>query len=213
MIEKGFSKRKIKDTIRISGPYLKELLNEMNLETNASKDENDIENSSKIEPVAEQISDLVPPPSNDQEIIDKAADSAKQSISTWPRGEIYKDYVTNMKTASYLKSAEARFRKSIEDAGYNWETFVNFAIEYTYEKVMRGLEIRRQLKEEWGIDIMADEGTDALEQKIKEALMGVMDSALSKINENKNRNSGMDLDTIFAYMMKIQMMKALLKMF
>jgi hypothetical protein len=83
----------------------------------------------------ETVGEIKVPPPTDQKIIDKAAEWGAEKVAATLSDQLHKDYIGSMKAAAILKSAEARYRKPLEDLGWEWEDFLEQAIEYGFEKV------------------------------------------------------------------------------
>ncbi len=82
----------------------------------------------------ETIGDIKKPPPTDQKIIDQASDWASQKIASTLSDQIHGDYIGSMKAASTLKSAEMRYRKALEEMGWDWNDFVQQALDYGFHK-------------------------------------------------------------------------------
>jgi hypothetical protein len=85
---------------------------------------------------SEQTGRIEPPPPTDQEIINSASRKAVRKISTTLSEQILKDYIGSMNAGKIIRSAEMRYRKAVENMGWNWEHFVNECLEYGYEKAV-----------------------------------------------------------------------------
>lgn len=82
----------------------------------------------------ETTTEIRPPPPIDQEIIDQASNIAKQKIASSLSEQIHSDYIGSMKAAAVLKSAEMRYRRALEEMGWDWDDFLEQAIAYGFAK-------------------------------------------------------------------------------
>ncbi|MGC8699217.1 MAG: hypothetical protein ACP5RE_03480 [Candidatus Acidifodinimicrobium sp.] len=82
----------------------------------------------------ETPADLQKPPPTDQKIINQASEWASQKIASTLSDQIHGDYIGSMKAASTLKSAEMRYRKALEEMGWDWNDFVQQALDYGFFK-------------------------------------------------------------------------------
>lgn len=86
--------------------------------------------------------EIQPPPPTDQHIIDQAAQWGAEKVASTLSTQIHDDYIGSMKAAQILKSAEMRYRRPLEDMGWEWHTWLEQAIEYAFKKT----EERERLK-------------------------------------------------------------------
>jgi len=83
---------------------------------------------------SEQTGNIEPPPPTDQEIINRASRAAVKKISATLSEQMHKDYIGSLNAARVLKSAEMRYRKALEDMGWDWNDFVQQALDYGFHK-------------------------------------------------------------------------------